>query len=117
MSTCPNITNPNYKAAVKAYGVDQAIQMYEDSNGDMPKIASDNNQVGNEFGKTTYPTSSTLDLLNERPKLASKIIDSLKRIFPEVVISKGGIIDKNGKYKQIPPGEKGMHYRNAFQSM
>ncbi len=117
MSTCPDITNPNYKAAKKAYGEDQAIQMYEDSNGNMPKIASDNDQVGNEFGKTTYPTSSTLDLLNERPKLASKIIDSLKRIFPEVVISKGGIIDKNGKYKQIPPGEKGMHYRNAFQSM
>jgi len=117
MITCPNKSHPDYKKAVETYGETQAIRMYIDNNGVMPKISSDNNQVGNEFGKTTYPTSSTLDLLDEQPKLASKIIDSLKKIFPEVVINKGGIVDKDGNYKQIAPGEKGMHYRNAFQSM
>jgi hypothetical protein len=115
--TCPNKSHPDYKAAVELYGEDRAIQMFIDNKGVIPKIASDNNQTGYEFGKTTYPTSSTLSLLSQNPKLASKIIDSLKRLYPDVIINKGGIIDENGKYKSIAPGEKGMHIRNAFQSM
>ena len=117
MSVCPNKSDPNYKEAVKQYGENQAKQMFIDNNYFMPKIVPDNNTTGNEFGKITYPQTSTLSLLNEKPNLASKIIDSLKRLFPEVVINKGGIIDKNGKYVDIPPGKKGMHSRNAFVSM
>ena len=117
MSVCPNKSDPNYKAAVKAYGENQAKQMFIDNNYVMPKIFSSDNTVGNEFGKTTYPQNSTLSLLNEKPHLAEKIIDSLKRLFPEVVINKGGIVDDNGNYVKIPPGKKGMHRRSAFQSM
>ena len=116
MSACPNFSHPDYRAAVEAYGEDQAFQMFIDNNFEMPKIQSRDNSVGYEFGKTIFPNHATQQLINQRPDVAKKIIDSLKKLMPDVVIREGGIVDENGKTVKIAPGEKGMHYRNAFVS-
>jgi hypothetical protein len=73
-------------------------------------------QLFTDFGATAFGSANTKALLTSNPKVAGEIIDSLKTLFPQVKINKDGIV-KDGKFVPLQEGEKGMHIRNAFESM
>ena len=83
--------------------------------------AIDNNlakarKVFSDFGRTVFGSIHTKSLIENNPKVAEEIIDSLKALYPKIKINKGGIV-KDGKFVPLRAGEKGMHIRNAFNSM
>ena len=114
---CPNISHPDYKKLVELYGEDKAILMFVDNSYQIPNATNSSNTVKRVMGRLSFPFKSTMALLRENPAFASEMIDELNDKFPEVRIVKEKILDKDGKYIEFQPGEKGMHYRNAFESV
>ena len=114
---CPNVSHPDYKKLVEKYGKDKAIEMFIDNSYEMPKVEAPKGVVERVLGKISFPFNTTMDLIRDNPKVAAKIIDDLNRDHPAVRIAKDRILDKDGKYTEFKPGEKGMHYRNAFESV
>ncbi len=122
MAQCPNKSHPDWKALVERFGEDRAIELYIQNGYNIP------NPNGNpKFKKITVKSSfgifgqtfnykNTLDSLNNHPQTVSEIIDDMNNKYPWVKLSKDGIIDKDGKYVEIPPGKKGMHYKSAVLS-
>lgn len=115
---CPNINSKDYKALVSKYGKREANRIFAENNFVLPRTDSiDKPNVYNDsLGRKRFMSVATTELLNKRPSLAKKIINKLALLYPDVNIMKGGLFDENGKWVEIAPGEKGMHYRNAFVS-
>lgn len=116
MASCPLITDEAWVELVSQYGEDVAYQKYIANKYNIPVI--ENKDTGTFFDSFTqiFKKATTLDLLKNNPALAKKIINRLREQYPDVILMEDGIIDKNGKWVTIQPGERGMHIRNAFMS-
>lgn len=115
---CPNKNHPDWKALVAKHGEAKAYRMFVENGNEIPVAKTTLRGVSFDAIKGVFVRkASTMDMLNERPDIAERIITKLKELYPEVRISRNGILDKNGQYVELEKGEKGMHYRNAFQSM
>jgi len=73
-------------------------------------------QVFTDFGRTAFGSIHTKSLISNNPKVAGEIVDELKRLYPKLKVNKDGIV-KDGRFVPLKEGEKGMHIRNAFESM
>jgi hypothetical protein len=122
MAQCPNKSHPDWKALVQRFGEDRATELYIQNGYDIPNPNGNPKfrkiTVKSSFGKfgQTFNFKNTLDSLNNHPQTVSEIIDDMNNKYPWVKLSKDGIIDKDGKYVDIPPGKKGMHYKSAVLS-
>ena len=116
-TVCPNLSHPDYKALVESYGEDIAIQMFVDNEYQIPTVENNKRPIERVMNKISFPFRSTFDLISEYPKVAEKIIDKLNKDYADVKIVKDRILKEDGTYTEIKPGEQGMHYRNAFQSV
>jgi hypothetical protein len=111
--TCPNKSNPDWIALVDAVGEKAAIEAYVKNNYDIPKLNGYVNPINEGLTGTKFNQVSTQTKLNEAPKVAQEIINKLNTQMPDVQVSLDGLI-KDGKWIKIPPGQDGMHNRNAF---
>ena len=111
--TCPNKSNPDWIALVDAVGEKAAIEAYVRNNYDIPKLNGYVNPINEGLTGTKFNQVSTQTKLNEAPKIAQEIINKLNTQMPDVQVSLDGLI-KDGKWIKIPPGQDGMHNRNAF---
>jgi uncharacterized protein YjgD (DUF1641 family) len=115
MATCPNKAHPDFKILEARYGKRGAIKKYIENGYEIP--VPENVSVRSIFSGLgiKFNSRDTMQALNKNPEMGQKIVDSLKKLYPKVRIYKDGLFDKNGNWRAIAPGEKGMHYRNAFQ--
>lgn len=115
MATCPNKAHPDYKVLEARYGKKGAIKKYIENGYDIP--VPENVSKRSVFSRLgiKFNSRDTMQALNDNPEVAKDIIDSLEKLMPDVIIYKDGLFDKDGNWRAIEPGEKGMHYRNAFQ--
>lgn len=115
--TCPNINSPDWKKLVSEVGIDKAYELYFANGMEIPNVTNDAPVKKDLWGKTVYSQSETMRRLNKAPKVAKQIIERLKKLYPEVRIYLDGLIDSKGNWVEIPPGQVGMHLRNAFVSV
>lgn len=115
MATCPNISHPDWKVLVARYGEIGAYQKYIDNGYNIP--VPENVSIRSTFSGlgVKFNSRDTMEAMDKNPEMAKEIIDSLEKLYPEVNVYKDGLFDKDGNWRAIQPGEKGMHYRNAFQ--
>jgi len=123
MATCPNKSHPDWKALVAKVGEKGANLAYVKNGFEIPrqdglKQAPKKTTIRPKMGLfgNYFKFSNTMDSLNNHPEVASKMIDELKKLFPEVRVFKDKIVDENGNYLNIPSDKQGRHYRNAFLS-
>jgi len=123
MSTCPNISHPDWKALVAEKGIEGANLAYVKNGFEIPrqdglKKAPEKTTIRPKVGfwGSVFSFSKTMDSMLNHPEVASEMIDELKAVHPEIKVFKGRIIDENGNYLNIPSGKQGRHYRNAFLS-
>jgi len=114
MATCPIKTDPAWKTLVETEGEIEATRRYVENNYEIPKLNGYIDDHVYDIEGPKFNAISTRTKLNEAPHIAKEIIDKLKELFPEVIINEDGLFDNNGKWKKIPPGQDGMHIRNAF---
>ena len=116
--SCPIKSNKDWKALVAKVGEQKAYLEYVKNGNQVPASKTVKREINKGIGNNIeFSNPVTTSLINEYPSLAKEIIDDLVTLFPDVVFSKEGIIDKNGKFVEIEAGKQGMHYRNAFISM
>lgn len=115
---CPNINTPEWKALVEKHGEDKAYQIYANNEYEVPSVEKDRPKtlLDSLYG-FFIPQGKTLQEINKNPELSAKVIDAIKKTFPDVVINKDGIIKEDGTFVPLKPGQKGMHVRNALHSM
>jgi hypothetical protein len=114
MAVCPNISHPDWKTLEARYGEKGAWRKYIENGYKIPTPENVSKQLKFDKDGIRLKKRDTLQALNDNPSLAKKIIDRLARLYPYVKVYKNGLFDKNGNWIDIAPGEKGMHYRNAF---
>lgn len=115
MATCPNKSHPDWKTLVARHGETGAYQKYIDNGDNIPVPENVTRREKFDISGARYKSRDTLQALNDNPVLAKQIIDKLRSLFPNVNVYEKGLFDENGQWREIQPGEKGMHYRNAFQ--
>ena len=124
MAKCPNKSHPDWKALVEKYGENGAYKRYIENGESIPSL---DGSKKSKKGKVTIESKtnllrdafnfkSTLDSIEKHPEIAEQMIDELQRRFPWVEISKDGLFDENGDWKEIPAGKVGMHYSSAIKS-
>jgi hypothetical protein len=116
---CPNVSSKEWKSLVNKVGKEEALRLFAENNYEIPlNYGSVSKPIfKDDSGTEKFGSVHTKSLLSKNPSLAEKIINRLKELYPEVNISKNGLLDADGKWVEIQPGEKGMHMRNAFQSV
>jgi hypothetical protein len=114
---CPNKSSKEWKILVEKYGKDRAEEMYIENGYEIPVEDIEESVFKTDYnGKEVISGIHTRMLSHQAPKIFEEIVDKLKQLYPRIRIFKDGLFDKNGNWVQIQPGEKGMHYRNAFVS-
>jgi hypothetical protein len=113
---CPNFSHPDWIALEKSVGRKRALEMYAENNFEIPKVNTELKKTVFGFVSGIFKQATTLDLLKNNPELGKRIVDRLKKLYPSVRIYQDGLFDENGNWVQIPPGQVGVHYRNAFYS-
>jgi len=115
--SCPNINSPDWKALVKKHGENKAWSIFKNNDNEIPNV--DNKIVAQEsiLDDQVIPQNKTLQEMNKNPSTSSVVIDSLKKLMPNVIINKGGIIKEDGTFVALQPGDKGMSIRNGLHSM
>jgi hypothetical protein len=114
---CPNINSPDWKKLVKKHGETKAWQVYIENNYEIPRVEKIRKPFFDMVRGFVIPQGKTLQEINKNPELSSEVIDSLKKLMPNIIINKGGIIKEDGTFVALKPGDKGMHIRNALHSM
>ena len=117
MATCPNKSHPDWKTLEARYGERGAYKMYIENGNEIPSPENVSRREKFDISGTRFKSRDTLQALNDNPVLAKQIIDKLRSLFPNVNVYENGLFDENGQWREIQPGEKGMHYRNAFQGV
>lgn len=115
MATCPNKAHPDWKTLETRHGEKGAWKMYIENGYNIPVPELPSSKVKFDADGVRYNSRDTMQALDSNPKMAKEIIDSLAELYPNVKIYENGLFDKDGNWLDIPPGEKGMHYRNAFE--
>jgi len=114
---CPNKSSKEWKILVEKHGQDRAEEMFIENGFEIPV-----EEIEEPIFKTDYMGNEVISgihtrmLSHEAPKVFEQILNRLKELYPGIRIFKDGLFDKDGNWIQIKPGEKGMHYRNAFVS-
>jgi hypothetical protein len=67
-------------------------------------------------GENVVPSRLTKATVESHPEIANDMIDDLKRMYPEVIIMKNGILTPDGLFVPIGENIQGLHYRDAFIS-
>ena len=115
---CPNINSPDWKALVKKHGENKAFQLFRENDNEIPKIINSEKQsLMSSIMGFFVSQGSTLQEINKNPELSSRVIDEIKKIFPDVVINKGGVVKEDGTFVPLSADQKGLHVRNALHSM
>lgn len=117
MSSCPNKSHPDWKALVNKVGERKAYQIYNANNMQIPNQRKVRRGVGYGLRGLFFRQATTLDQMEKNPQLFDDIVNKLRELYPEVRVMKNRIIDENGNYIELKPGEQGMHLRNAYQSV
>jgi hypothetical protein len=115
MAVCPNKSHQDWKTLEARYGEKGAFRMFIENGYELPVPENVSKRMKFDKDGVKFKSRDTLQALNDNPQLAKDIIDSLRELYPDVKVYEGGLFDKNGNWIDIAPGEKGMHYRNAFQ--
>jgi len=113
MATCPNKSNPEWRYLEESVGREQAIDRYVKNGNKIPKINGYVNPYTQGLSDLKFNQITTATKLNEAPEVANEIINKLNEQYPNVQVSKDGLI-KDGKWVKIAPGTQGMHNRAAF---
>jgi hypothetical protein len=116
MATCPNKSHPDWKTLVARHGEIGAMEMYIRNGYEIPSVPNKQHGNGFDIGGLTFKSRDTMQRLNDNPELGKRIFDKLKQLYPNVNVYEGGLFNENGQWKELQPGELGMHYRNAFYS-
>jgi len=124
MAKCPNIKHPDWIALEKKHGENGAWKKYIENNYEIPSIENGNvkskepisiNKVFNGV-RDLFSAKSTLDTIDKHPDMFKRIVDNLKRLYPDIRIQEDYLFDEDGNVVNIPPGKVGMHYRSALTS-
>tara|TARA_R110002126_G_scaffold62966_2_gene161744 strand:- start:3285 stop:6665 length:3381 start_codon:yes stop_codon:yes gene_type:complete len=115
MAKCPNKAHPDYKVLEARHGEKGAFRMYMENRYDIPVPENISKKIRFGLKGLVFKSRDTMEAMDKNPEVAQEIIDSLEEIMPNVKVHKDGMFDKDGNWIEIAPGEKGMHYRNAFQ--
>ena len=124
MANCPNKSHPDWKALVTKHGEKGAYLKYVQNGFKIPsqenikKSSKQKITVKERFDAfgSVFKSKDTLATMEDNPDVASKIIDELNKLRPDVRVFKDRIIDENGNYLDIPSDKMGRHYRSAFMS-
>ena len=97
--SCPIKSNKDWKALVAKVDEQKAYLEYVKNGNQVPASKTVKREINKGIGNNIeFSNPVTTSLINEYPSLAKEIIDDLVTLFPDVVFSKEGIIDKNGKW-------------------
>lgn len=113
---CPNISSEDWKRLVAEHGLEGAIKRFIQNGYEVPVSVKQDPMPRLIGDKYSFNGTAVMQKLYENPKLALKVLQSLKKQFPLVEINEDGLFDKDGNWVQVEPGQRGMHMRNAFIS-
>lgn len=113
---CPNKSSKEWRQLQQLVGREKAMELYIRNGYEVPSLSDMNQLEITDISGGQFKANKTQQLLRDNPKVALKIVSKLKELYPKVRVSLGGLLTQEGKWREIPAGTMGMHYRNAFQS-